>query len=233
MATFLQLCQKLSRESGSVSGGATLPVSVSGQSGRLAKLVGWIADSWVDIQNDRNDWNFLQKKLSSSLIVNNLEYTGVSFGLSDVSKWKTLPRTWSIYDPAIGQADESFLRPVEYDAFYSKFLIGTHDAQRPGYVAVSPLGELCFGPKPDKSYMLRGWYRRTPQVLAANADVPIVPDMHDMIVWRAMKRLDGSDEAPTRFQFDSAIYENMWANFVRAYTPKIGGLHGTGGETLA
>ena len=49
MATFLQLCQKLARESGSVSGGAMQPTSVLNQSGRLAKVVAWLSDGWVEL----------------------------------------------------------------------------------------------------------------------------------------------------------------------------------------
>lgn len=233
MSTFLQLCQKLARESGSVSGGATQPGSVTGQSGRLAKLVGWVSDAWVEIQDSRKDWLFLQKKFSSALILNVMEYTGASFGLADLGGWRDGGRDYSIYDPDLGPSDEAFLIPLDYDKFYELYLIGQHDPQRPRHYANAPDGSLCIAPKPDKVYPINGRYRRAAQVLAANTDVPICAEQHDVIVWHAMKSLEGSDEAPTAFEFSDTKYQRYWNSFLRAYTPKIGNTNGTAGSPLA
>lgn len=233
MTTNLQLCQKLARESGSVSGGATQPLSVTGQSGRLAKLVAWIADAWVDIQEDRKDWTFLQKKFTSALIISNIEYMAVSFGLTDLGGWRDGNRDFSLYDPAVGAGDESFLKRLDYDDFYALYFVGTQTAARPCHYAIAPDNALCIGPKPDKAYVFNGRYRRAAQVLAANGDVPICPEQHDIILWRAMKKLHASDEAPTSFQFDDLEYNRRWASFVRAYTPRIGNTAGVAGSPLA
>jgi len=47
---YLQLCQDTVRESGTISGDAT-PSTVTGQSGRLLKVVTWVAKAWQQIQN--------------------------------------------------------------------------------------------------------------------------------------------------------------------------------------
>src|SRR4051812_1078862 len=106
MSTYLQLCQKLSRESGSVQGGDSQPGTVVGLTGRLAKLAGWVSDSWVELQTSRPDWLFLQKTFTGALITNNTEYGAASFGITDFGGWIARDEDLSIYDPALGASDE-------------------------------------------------------------------------------------------------------------------------------
>jgi hypothetical protein len=88
---FLELCKKTAQESGTIAG---LPSfnTVAAPSGRIAKLIGWVSDAWVNIQNERTDWLFRIDQFSHALSVGVGEYTGASFNLA-CRKW--LPDTAS------------------------------------------------------------------------------------------------------------------------------------------
>jgi hypothetical protein len=82
---FLELCKATARDSGTVAG---LPsfTSIAGATGRLEKLVNWVRDAWVDIQNERTDWLFRLDTFEAPLIAGQMEYTGASLGL-EVAAW--------------------------------------------------------------------------------------------------------------------------------------------------
>ena len=198
MATALQLAQKLARESGTVSGSGQ-PPSFVGQTGRLAKVVGWVADAWVDIQNSNPTWFFRQAEFTSALLVGNGEYTDASFSIADLFKFKgnaTQSDLYTCYDPAVGASDEQPLNFMEWDNFNRRFRRGVQTNARPGRFSIAPDGNLWVGPAPDKAYVFKGEYVKSAQVLAANTDVPICPaDFHYIIVWYALVYLVEHDEA--------------------------------------
>lgn len=227
---FLELCQTVARESGTIAG---LPsfTTVSNASGRLAKLVGWTSDAWRDIQNERTDWTFLRHSFEKALTIDAMVYTGGGLALDpSVAAWlqdnKKL-RTMSLYDPAIGQSDESELSYFDWTVWRQRYDRGTHDAGRPQYWARSPRGELCLGPKPDKAYLLRGEYRRTPQILSADADVPICPEQfHGVIVGEALRLMANSDEAFQVVLAQASRYDRLRNPLVIDQTPPVEDMYG-------
>jgi hypothetical protein len=189
VSTFLQLCAKLAQESGAIG---AAPSSVTDQSGRQKKAVDWVRDAWLAIQNDLPDADFLQAEFEGSLVAETLRYTGASLDITNFARWVG---SISLY-PAGDQSQERELKPLRYDSWRRTFDFGTHDAGTPCYWAVDAGNQLCVGPKPDAAYVIRGFYRRTPQELAANGDIPILPErFHDAIVHRAHMMLAASDEA--------------------------------------
>lgn len=54
--TFLELCQRLRAECQDLGSG---PETVTGQSGRMARYVDAIRESWMKLQLGRNDWEWL------------------------------------------------------------------------------------------------------------------------------------------------------------------------------
>lgn len=193
MATFLKLCQDVARESGTVSG--TQPTSVLGQSGRLAKIVSWTAEAWRQIQTARNAWAFHRAEFDVVAIPGNAEYTGASWNIADLARW--IPGV-TVQDPDLGRGDESFLRPVSWETYRLIHAVGSaaEEQGRPRAFTIRPgTNALVLTPRPDKAYVVRGEYWRTPQVLAANADVPLCPErFHDAIKWKALVLLHSHDE---------------------------------------
>lgn len=194
---YLALAKKLATESGTVASAQVL--SVVDQAGRLGKVVGWVADAWIDIQNMNSTWFFRQAEFTSALLVDTGAYTATSFGITDLSKFKgnqALNDIYTCYDPDIGVSDEQPLTFMAWDSFNRAYRRGVQTSTRPGRFSIAPDGALWVGPAPDKAYVFKGEYVKAPQTLAANTDTPICPeDFHLIIVWYALLYLVESDEA--------------------------------------
>lgn len=225
---FLELCQATARESGTVAG---LPsfTTVSNATGRIDKLVNWVRDAWVDIQNERTDWLFLLDYFEKPLVPGQTNYAGVSFGL-EVARWMCdtcQRRTMTLYDPDIGKSDEGFINQITWPNWQCRYDRGVHDSTRPQHWAVRPDGTLVIGPTPDKAYILRGEYRRKAQRLAADTDEPIMPsDFHRAIVWRALLNMANSDEAYESLRPLAAQYTAINSALVVDQTPDIHTMQG-------
>ena len=199
MATFLELCQAVAAESGTITG--VRPQTTIGQADRLGLIVSWVRQAWVDIQNSAR-WKFLRQALpaEAALVAGQKVYAPASFGIGagqvpPLQSWVLGPRTpLSIYDPDLGQADETEVQQIGYGRWRRNYDFGSEASQtdRPLWVAyddsATAHGSIVFGPAPDKPYRL--------QVFAADADVPIMPPQyHDAIKWAALKLLVQFDEA--------------------------------------
>lgn len=230
MASFLELCAKLARESGAVG---SAPASVNSQTGRQAKCVEWVRQAWEQIQSDNADWRFLRSEFSADLQANIMAYAPASLGITTgVHSWlPDLPerRSVTIYPPS-DQSQEVELRQISYDTWRTCYNRGVHDALQPVHWAIHPDGSLLIGPKPDQAYKVRGEYVRQPQTLSADGDIPIMPaQYHDAIVWRAAMLLAEHDEAPVARQSAALKYDVLYRNMVRDLLPAIE----LGGNALA
>jgi len=201
MATFLQLCQDVARESGVVP---TIgdPQSVVGQEGRLYRVVEWTQGAWADIQLQRTDWQWMQGDFEANTVAATRFYDGAAMGITRFSSWQWSGtgenEIFTIFDPVLGQATEGYLNVLDYDTFRRRAMIGAavSETGMPAYVTVMPDGRLGFYPTPDRGYTIRGRYRKSNQIMTANADVPEMPvDFHAVIKWRALIFLGQFDEA--------------------------------------
>lgn len=228
MATFLQLVQDLARESGTLAGASSL-TTLSGASNRANQLVYWTNRAWEDIQQQRN-WNWMRGEFSSTLTINTLRYTAASFSLSRFRNWITDTRFYqplTIYDTTIGQSDEGPLRFIEWDRWRDMYDRGSHDSNRPVDYSVSPARELCFGPKPDKAYAVRGEYWKSQQSLSVDADEPECPaEHHQAIVYRAWMLMGESDESPATIQVATPEFRRRFARLCEDQLPDMGTMRG-------
>lgn len=221
MATFLELCADLARESGAIG---SAPSAVTGQTGRQEKAVEWIADAWRRIQTSNPDWTFLRKELSGTLAAGTKQYTASALGLSDWARWIVDVdgyQPFSIYTTG-EQENEANIRLITYERWRRSYNFGTHDAGKPIYYAIAPSGDLCVGPNPDAAYVIRGEYQRTPQVLTTNTDEPIAPErFHQAIVHRARMLLAAHDEAWPAYQAAERDFNAMMFDMQRDCLPII------------
>jgi hypothetical protein len=196
---YLQLCQDTVRESGTISGDAT-PATVTGQSGRLLKVVNWVAKAWQEIQNLHDDWLWMRAEFTGAVVAGSAKYTSASWAITRWSRWISTtpddPAVMSIYLTSAGVADERQLREIEWPIWRQRYGFGLQVNRRPSEYAISPQGEFCLGPIPDAAYTVRGEYQMSAQTLAANADIPELPDttLHTVIVWKALLLLAQFDE---------------------------------------
>lgn len=191
---FLQIAQMVARESGTVSG--NLPSSVANQTGRLLKIVNWTVTAWREIQNARNAWKWMQEDFQNNLVAGTQRYTAASFSISRLAEWITHDDTVTLYKTSLGPVDERELRFLPWEDFKRMYTRGVQQQNRPLHYSISPAGEFCVGPIPDDAYVVKGEYRKSPQTLVNNGDVPEMPErFHELIAWCALLLLAEHDEA--------------------------------------
>lgn len=196
--TYLDLVQSLARESGT-TGGASAVVSVDGASARAAKLIAWVNDAWRDIQNESESWLWMRHEFEGDTLINIDAYTGAAMNATRLRRWLVDMRSeadsgLTIFEPG-DEANEGGLRWIDWDV-YRRSTRGTPAAGAPRYVSVDPQRNLRLSPKPDGVYTIRGEYIRAPQTLAANGDIPEMPEEHHhVIVTRALDYVAADEEA--------------------------------------
>lgn len=220
MSDFLELCQMVARESGTVSG--IQPLAVTGQTGRLGKIVFWVPEAWRQIQNRRSAWFWMEGEFEHAIVADTARYTGSSFSLDRWSAWITREDSLTIYNEALGVSDERPLIFMPFDLYRRTYDRGTQTSNYPVHYSVSPAGELCFGPVPDDTYIARGLYRKSPQVLADSGDIPEMPvQYHDLIAWNGLILLAEHDEGEIQIAVATRRSRELMGDLERDQLPQM------------
>lgn len=228
MSTFLQLVQAVSQESGTVPNTGD-PATLAGHTGRMARIIGWVREAYEQIQIDERDWLWLVQDFEGSAVAGARTSDSGALGITErFSEWKTRDQdgngTFTIQDPDLTRADEGLLSEVDYPYFRRQYTVGAaaDETGAPVRFAIDPQGRVAFYPKPDKAYILRGQYRKAPQVLSADADVPEMPaQFHDAIKWRALVYLGVFDENGAQTPAWQAAYNRIFARMRTHQMPPI------------
>ncbi len=221
---FLTLCQAVARESGTLASLGTF-TTVVGATDRRAKIVAWTRDAYIDLQNQRTDWLWLRSQFTKALTIGTTSYDRAALVLPRLKRFiGDVPehRSMTLYDPALGKADEGEIDHISYERWLEMYDRGTHDSNRVRHWALSPERKLLVGPTPNKAYVLRGEYLKTPQELAVDADVPEMPEEHHrVIVFEALLLMKRSDRMFASLNVDSVQYTSLRSALVNAQTPDL------------
>ena len=210
---FLDLCRKVARDSGTISGDR--PATVSNQPGRLGKIVHFVRDAWNEIQLDRDDWQWMEQEFSFTATPNVASYGAGNTGLGDLARF--IEDSVTLYDPVIGPADEGALQALNRRAFRARFQVGAQKSDRPVCVSLDGKGSLMLGPTPDKAFQVRGLYLKDPQNLIDDTDIPECPSrFHDVIAYRALMWLGEYDEDQMAVVRARRLYRNLRDDLVRS-----------------
>lgn len=228
MSTFLELCQSVAADSGTVSDTSLLsPATVTGQTGRLLRVVNWTKEAYRQLQVMRSDWEWLRAEFEGETLVNVRRYS-----LNETNeRWRNWVFTSSRGDPtfscwltATGQTDERWLQYRPWEYFRRTFLFGDNASEtgRPAYISVDPQGQLVLHPIPDAAYTIRGEFMRGPQILAADAEEPELPEeYHEAIKWKALILLGIFDEAVEQVPAWQAQLDIYLDGMVLTQTPRV------------
>ena len=222
MSSFLDLA----RDVAMLSGAASAPPSVAGQSGRLAKVVAWTARAWEMIQLANPNWSFLREEWAGALVPGESAYDSEDLGIAerfgefigDSGSY----RPTTLYDPETGVGDEGPLEQIGWEAWRSRYGRGAQSPSRPAYYAIAPDRGLRFGPAPDRAWSVRGEYRKAPQRLAADGDLPDLPERyHQIIAWKAILLMSEHDEAVQGVALAEREYLPLLNQLQRDHLPVI------------
>lgn len=225
MATFLQLCQRVASDAGTVDG--TLPTTVVGQTRYLGKIVRWTNDAWRTIQNAHESWLWLRSSFSGPTVAGQREYTGVQLGVASrfgefIYDGSNSENRYSIYKTATGVADQSQLQYRPYDDFFTIFMRGTQTNKRPTHFTITPDGKLALHPIPDAVYTVLGPYRKDVQEMTLDADVPEMPArFHDIIADAGLVLLGTHDESQGQLSLWQLRQFSKWTELEQSQLPKM------------
>lgn len=189
-----------------ISGTMTTTV---GQTGEFLRVTTWINQAWLDIQDERQTWEFMR---SSQLNGGGVSFATVSgqaiyplgtgagtVGVAATSFDSWLPWTFRDQTTTSGVQDQFPLAVLSYDNWRDAYAMGAMQTvtTRPVAIAVAPDNAICVGPFPTATYTLTGDYYRAPTLMSGDDDTPTnLPVQYQMaIVWRAMRDAYGQYEA--------------------------------------
>lgn len=221
--TYLQLCQRLRQECG-VSG--TGPSTVTGQTGEMKRLVDWIAEAWMEIQEAHEDWKFQRLSASWTTTLGQAIYTTAQCGITAGTFARWIPGEFRQYLTASGTDTEMHLGEMSYERWRGTYQFGPNRGvnSTPMVVAITPADSIALGPYPLAGYTITGDYYRSSVLLAADSDVPALPTRHNpmMIVYRAMMMYGIYEAAPEVFAMGKSEFDTRMARLERDQLPEMG-----------
>lgn len=192
---YLQLAQRLHRESGRSGNG---PTTAGGATKDHARLFDWLADAWRDLQSRPIDWRWMREGLDGPTALAQLAYTGADLGVSDFGRWRMVSDDYTVKAYLAAEPTQVWrLYWLEMDEFKRRFEDQDPAAGRPQFWSIGDDDQLMIGPQSDVVYRLKAEYHREPTELAADGDEPELPARHHMIlVWAALIQVGIFDNAP-------------------------------------
>jgi hypothetical protein len=230
MSTFLELCKDVRREC-SIAG--TGPTSVLNQVGELEDVVNWVKNAYIELQNEETDWRWLRSQFSIQTQASVDTYGYNAAGVTDAFTGLAITRfaRWwdeelQIYRTADGVGGRHPIACPPWSVFRQVWYIGSINPGYPSMATIDPQDKLRLGAPPDGIYTFSGEYQKSPQTLAADADVPEMPaQFHQIIVARAMRKY-AYKHAAAEVEVMADKIENALIDGLRASqkpVPRLGG----------
>ncbi|MGQ7248289.1 phage adaptor protein [Halomonas sp. V046] len=201
---FLQLCKRLRQEVGAAGDG---PAAVTGQHGEYQRLIDWVRQAWLEIQQEQDEWRFNWAQASIELDADFREYSPPV----DLDRW----------DRSTLRVNGRPLREVAWSVFRDWY---REDSERewPTDITRLPNGNLRMDSSPAQLSWLTFEYWRTPQQLVANIDQPRMPSQYHMvIVYRAMLAYALYENAPEVATAARAGETKITAEMMRRELPAV------------
>lgn len=223
--TFLQLAKRFREKCGAAGTG---PATCQGQSGELLRLVNWINEAWLHVQEAHQDWEWMRTTVSFVTTAQKATYVASAAagetGVTDLGNWKR--DSFRSYITALGFPTEIRLTYLPYSAWRNWYQLGnlrTTFSRPVQHVTICPDKSLGLGMIPDSgAYTVVGEYYRTPSDLAADADIPAMPArFHMLIVYKAMMLYAAYEAAPEVYEEGAREYNKMFVKLEFDQQPDI------------
>ena len=173
---YLELVRRL-RVEASVAG--SIPASVAGQTGEIARLVGWVADAWREIQGNRLwKWQWEQATVTVNATTNVVT--------------SSIPaRRWVKDSAFITDKNLDFIEWGEFRLIYPVVSDGDITAW-----SIRPDNAFVTNYKPTTNTSISVERYAIPTELVNDGDTPAMPSRwHMAIVWKALMKYADCEEA--------------------------------------
>lgn len=218
MSTFIELATRLRTECG-VTGTNTTVIGAAGEWGRLCN---WVAQAWIEIQEEQPDWEWMRASCTLNTVANDGEYSPSDFGLTDFASWRK--NSFRLYLTSAGVGSQWLLPFKDYNSFRDYYLLSSRQTtySRPSEMTIAPNQNILLGLAPDDIYTVTGEYYKTPMELTADSDTPEMPTrFHMMIVYKAMMSYGAFESAPEVYSRGEKQYRDMLAKLRMNQMPML------------
>lgn len=197
MSTFLELVQDLHRESGAAG---AAPTTVVSQRGEYLRLVNWIKDADMYIQDLWENWKFMRTTYAEDTLVANKSLPTVQdVAWYDESTFKLIEN---------GYTAENLIEVVEYDSIKSEIRDVTSSI--PHRVIIMPDNTLQVDPYPDAAHTIKCDYYRNAVEMTGNTDISVIPArFHRAILGYALTLYAGYENAKEIMSQGNKIYDQQ------------------------
>lgn len=205
--TFLELCQRVRQESG-ISGSG--PESVLNQKAILEKVIQWVKQADLDVQQAHEDWLFMWRMSSITLASGVSEYQPITLGLNSLRAIDEL------------EINGYPLRRYSWKQFKAcRKHLGDGKGEPTAYT-VMPDGSLQFSPSPDKNYQAIIEYSMKPIAMQNDDDESIVPeDYHPIILQKALMYYASHEEDNSLYQVAAQRYDEYLSLMAHELLPQL------------
>ena len=217
---FLELVNSLRIEAGA-SGRAIDTLEAPGLAAETDRFKRWIASAWNDIQIQHTDWNFHLVESTHTLEVGVTVLNMTEFMAGDVAEW--MVNTFRITQPASTRMLSQTMQYIDYYYWRNGEGMDTTREGMPQSFSIQPQTEaIHLSMTPDKAYDIFYDYRRTPQRLTEDLDVPIIPiRYHELIVAWAMRKYGYHEVASEKLAQSMEIIGRLFPALEMDQLPEI------------
>lgn len=204
---YLQLTQRLRRK---CRVGGTGPVAVTGQNEEYSRLLDYINAAWLDVQESREDWQWMRSSCSFTTTNSQATYTVAQIGLTDWGNWHR--DSFRQYLTASGTNTERELHYMDYEDWRNAWQLGSprNTPSQPWCMTITPAKSIGLGPVPLAGYTITGDYYTVPTEMATATDTPGLDSrFHMLIVYRAMMFYGVGEAAPEVYQEGMTEFNRM------------------------
>lgn len=210
---YLSLCQAVRSRIGLHGTGPSTVVSPTDVE---MDIVDAVKDAWLDIQNSREEWDWMRTTESFETTVSKTNYTKTDLGgpsnrIARVIKdsfWLNDGTQWGKLTYIDEDTFELLSKNLTVTSVPTYFTVHRND----GSISVYP---------PDGVYSCEIDYWKVPQTLAANTDTPELPSQwHNLIVYLAIQKLSSSIASPSTQAEYAQAYATMWGQLARTQLKK-------------
>ena len=233
--TYLELCQKVlgSSDTGQPDELTSLRDADVYQKGVTEN----VAEAWRFIQMAYGSWSWRQEEFTAQLVAGTDKYRWDELldGAGEPSIARDLGfSTWLAPRPdtqlgpewRLGQPPEyastGAIASVDFRTMRLRRLQASASIA-PTAFAFAPDQSLLVNPIPNAAYRLHGMYIVGVQSLTSEDHIPhgLPEAYHDVIKWRAVMMVHGSDEASASYQYAQIQYDEIFRTLTRLYLPDV------------
>lgn len=207
MSTFLELVVDLHRESGAAG---AAPSTVVGQRGEYNRLVNWVKDADMYIQDLYENWKFMRMAYNEdTLLANNVLPAVQDVAWYDESTFKLIES---------GETDENLIEVVEYDAIKSE--IRDTLSSVPYRVIIMPDNSLEVDPIPNGAHTIKCDYYKNAVEMTANDSISVIPArFHKAILGYALMLYAGYENAKESMDQGERIFGTQISRLENSQLP--------------